>query len=156
MMTGEMKMEELYPLILQGLDECGEFVFLPKGISMLPTIVQFKDRVKLIKADSIKKYSIVLYRRENGQFVMHRVVGIRNGTYTMCGDNQLGYERGIKKEQIIALASEIIYEDGKIVSCMGFGNYIRGFCIRAERFIPRAWKGLKRRLYPLYKRIIKK
>ncbi len=155
-MTGEMKMEDIYPLILKGLDECGEFVFLPKGRSMLPTIVQFKDRVKLIKADNIKKYSIVLYKRENGQFVMHRVVRIKNGTYTMCGDNQLGYEKGIKKEQIIALVSEIIHEDGKIVSCIGFGNYMHGFFIRAVRFIPRIWKGLKRRLYPIYKRIMKK
>ncbi len=151
-----MKMEEIYPLIQSILNEYGEFVFSPKGISMYPTIIQLQDRVKLIKPENIKKYSIVLYRRENGQFVMHRVVKIKNGTYTMCGDNQLAYERGIKKEQIIALVSEIIHDDGKIVSCTGFGNFIRGFIIRSVRFVPRAWKALKRRLYPLYKKIKRK
>jgi len=145
MMTGEMKMEDMLPLILESLENNGEFVFYPKGISMLPTIVQLKDRVKLVKPDCIKKYSIVLYRRENGKFVLHRVVKKpENGVYTMCGDNQCFSEYGIKSSQVIAVVSEILKENDKVVSCLGSFNYFYGICIRAYRFPKKVYHVLKR------------
>jgi hypothetical protein len=151
-MIGEMKMEDMLPLITEALDTSGEFVFYPRGISMLPTIVQLKDKVKLIKPDNIKKYSIVLYRRTDGKFVLHRIVKKpNNGIYTMCGDNQVYYERGIKKEQIIAAVSEIIRENGNAVSCCGTANYLYGVWIRAYRFPNRLYLALRHRIRKLLK-----
>ena len=146
-MTCEMKMEDMLPLILDSLNSKGNFIFFPKGISMLPTIVQLEDRVKLINPENIKKYHIALYRRNDGHFVLHRVVRVhKNGTFTMSGDNQLSLEHDIKKEQIIALVSEIIHSNGKTVSCTGINNSIYGFFIRAYRFSQRCTRALRRRV----------
>lgn len=83
-------------------------VFSPDGTSMLPLIRPNADRVMLKKApETLKKYDLPLYLREDGKFILHRVVGIKNGTYTMCGDNQFDREYGVKKENILALACGI-------------------------------------------------
>lgn len=97
--------------------DCGKtVVFSPKGTSMLPLIRQNVDRVVLKKAPKqLKKYDLPLYLRENGQFVLHRVVGIDKRGYVMCGDNQFEREYGIKNEQILALACGV-YRENEYVS----------------------------------------
>ena len=56
---------------------------------------------------------IPLYRRNDGAFVLHRVVGIKeNGEYIMCGDNQFLLEFGITDKNIIGVARTLII-DGK-------------------------------------------
>lgn len=79
--------------------------FGPKGTSMLPLIRQNIDTIVLKSPpDRLKKYDLPLYRRENGQFVLHRVVGFDKDGYMTCGDNQNIYEHGVKQSQIIAIA----------------------------------------------------
>jgi hypothetical protein len=57
-----------------------------------------------------------LYRRQDGTFVLHRVVGFtENGDYIMCGDNQFLKEKGIAHSQIIGVVTEIT-RDGKTFS----------------------------------------
>ena len=97
--------------------DCGKtVVFSPKGTSMMPLIRQGIDRVVLKKApEKLKKYDLPLYLRKNGQFVLHRVVGMDKDGYIMCGDNQFQHERGIKPEQILAIA-EGIYKGDEFVA----------------------------------------
>lgn len=155
-MTGEMKMEDMLPLIIESLEACGEFVFYPRGTSMLPTIVQLNDQVKLKKPGYIKKYSIVLYRRENGKFVLHRVVKKpKNGIYTMCGDNQYYFEYGIKHSQVIAVVSHILKKNGKTINCNGLYNYIYGMFIRFYRYPKKLYYNLRYRIRNLLKLNIK-
>ena len=62
----------------------GSMSFIPAGKSMLPTIRDKKDLVTISPANDIKKYDIVLYRRKNGKYVLHRVVKIlNNNSYMM-------------------------------------------------------------------------
>ncbi len=84
------------------LDSGGEFTLFPRGTSMLPLIVEGRDSVTIIKAEKYRVGDIVFYRRESGGYILHRIIGEESGTFTMCGDNQLLPERGIKPEQIIA------------------------------------------------------
>lgn len=97
------------------LDSGGEFVIYPKGTSMLPLIRQGRDSVTLAKPSApLKSGDIAFYLRDNGQYVLHRVVGVEGGLYIMCGDNQLALEKGIEPRQIIGLAVGIC-RDGKFV-----------------------------------------
>ena len=90
--------------------------FGPKGISMLPLIRQFQDTVVIKKApEKLKKYDIPLYRRDDGHFVLHRVVGENADGYIMCGDNQCVYEYGITDRHILAVA-EGMYRGDKYFS----------------------------------------
>lgn len=97
------------------LDSGGEFVIYPKGTSMLPLIRQGRDSVTLAKPSApLKRGDIAFYLRDNGQYVLHRVVGVEDGLYIMCGDNQLALEKGIEPRQIIGAAVKI-GRDGKFV-----------------------------------------
>lgn len=82
---------------------------------MQPFIVQGRDKVTLAALpDRIKKYDIILYKRENGTFVLHRVTGKKENAYIFRGDNQFSDEYGIKREQMIGRVTEIIRGDDVI------------------------------------------
>ncbi len=107
--------------VIEAIDEVlasgGEFHLYPKGKSMLPLLKQERDSVILKRSIDVpaKKHDIAFYRRNDGHFVLHRVMRIEDdGTYTMCGDNQTALEKGIQGEQIIAYVSTI-YRKGKKV-----------------------------------------
>ena len=94
---------ELLPLMLEILQGGGEFRLYPRGTSMLPLLRQDVDSVILRTDDHIKKGDICLYKRNNGDFVLHRVVKAEpDGTFVFRGDNQTIAEPKIGKEQIIA------------------------------------------------------
>lgn len=119
----EFYLADAIDVIEEVLSSGGEFRLYPKGTSMLPLIVQGRDSVILRKnKDRLKNKDIALYRRSNGQFVLHRVVKIeKDGTYTMCGDNQTMLERGIKNEQIIAYVDRVYH--GEKVLCSNSFKY---------------------------------
>lgn len=108
-------MDEIMPVIRMSLKNNGNFTMVPKGTSMEPFIHGGRDKVVLEPLPAqIKKYQIILYQRDDGSYVMHRVVGKDSSGYIMRGDNQSVNERGITKNQMIAKVKNII-RDGKII-----------------------------------------
>lgn len=90
------------------LDSGGEFTIFPKGTSMLPLIVHQRDSVTLAKpSGDLRRGDIAFYLRDNGQYVLHRVIKSENGRYTMCGDNQVTPEAGIENRHIIGVVRRI-------------------------------------------------
>ena len=80
----------------------------PRGVSMLPLIREGKDSVILSpKPERLKKYDLPLYRRADGSYILHRVVGFSGDTYIMCGDNQYAMERGVPHSSVVAVVSKI-------------------------------------------------
>ena len=98
----ELSMSDIWQLANEVISSGGEFRLFHKGTSMMPLLRQEIDSVVLVSPDDIKKNDILLYKRSNGQFVMHRAIKIKNDEYIMCGDNQYEHEHGIKKENILA------------------------------------------------------
>ena len=108
----KIPLSELYPLIEEALKKGGSFRFSPQGISMLPFLMAGRDEVLLSPGDTPKKYDICLFRRENGAFVLHRVVAVcKDGSYTFCGDNQLYHERSVPRESIVGRVTAV-FRDG--------------------------------------------
>ena len=105
-----VSLAEMYPLICEVLDAGGTFSLTITGTSMYPFILGGRDQVTLSKLTRpLKKNDLPLYRRRDGAFVLHRVVHVeQDGTYTMCGDHQNQLERGIRPEQMIALATAFV------------------------------------------------
>ena len=70
-----LRLDDLMPVIRERL-EAGETVeFMPRGVSMLPLLRQGRDAVVLSPLpERLRKYDVVLYRRRNGQYVLHRIV----------------------------------------------------------------------------------
>lgn len=135
---GLFRLADYAGTIREVMDSGGEFTIFPKGTSMLPLIVQGRDSVTLVKAEEFRAGDIAFYQRENGQYVLHRIIGERDGTFTMCGDNQLAPEYGVKPEQIIAKAAYITRKGSKITPrSLPYRLYVllwRSFFIRRVYF----------------------
>ena len=115
----EYRLEELLPLIQEALDAGKQVKFSPRGTSMLPMLRQGIDRVILSPApQKLRKYDLPLYRRENGQFVLHRVVKVGK-TYSCIGDNQFVVEHGLEHTQMIGLVTAF-YRDKKEIPVTAF------------------------------------
>ncbi len=111
-----VRLEELYPVIAEKLESGGSVTFKPHGISMLPLIRQGIDSITI---ESLKKNplvgDVIFYRRTNGQFVLHRIIGMDKEGYVLCGDNQWVKEYGITENQIIGVMTAILRDD-KVVA----------------------------------------
>ena len=118
----EFYLSDAIEIIEEVLSSGGEFNIFPKGVSMLPLIVQDRDSVVLKRDfDNIaRKHDIAFYRRTNGQFVLHRVMKVcDDNTYIMCGDNQIAYEENVSGACIIGVVSGIV-RNGKKIDLDGF------------------------------------
>lgn len=136
----KVALKELYPVIKEQL-ESGKTVALPiTGTSMLPLLVAGRDNVIISSVEKPNINDIVFYRRDNGQFVLHRIIGIDENGYTLCGDNQWVKEYGIKDHNIIGVVIEI-NRNGK------------NFSINEKKYVKYYKRWLK--LFPIRKPLIK-
>ena len=120
------------------------------GNSMRPFIKDGRDTVWLeaCKDSDYKRGKILLFRREGGKFVLHRVRKVMpDGTLVMNGDAQYWCE-SIKKEQVLAVVT-YIETNGKKRSCNSmrykFGievwqilKPLRPWIFRAQRIIKKS------------------
>ena len=82
------------------------------GGSMTPFLVHRRDTVYLSKADRpLKRGDMVLYQRDNGRYVLHRVLRADGDAFTMIGDAQTQPEPGIRRDQIRAVVTAVRRKD---------------------------------------------
>lgn len=118
-------MIDLYPLIKESFEQGLDFVFLSKGSSMLP-LIKDKDSVTLEKSNVYKKNDIVLYRRKNGDFILHRIYKVKKDIYYLLGDHQINVEYPIYENQLIGKV-KCYTHNGKKHELKGFKYRI--YCI---------------------------
>ena len=155
MNNGEVYLSDAIGIIEEVLESGAEFLLSPKGTSMLPLIVQGKDRVVLKKYGTSlpQKHDIVFYRRADGVFVLHRIMKIsKDGSFVMCGDNQILLEYGIFPEQIFAFVSAIHKGERLLkLSSLRYRIYVRIWCFlpyrRFAMFFKNKFRALKRKLF---------
>lgn len=119
-------MEQMVPLMAEVLAQGRSVRFSPKGVSMLPMLRQGKDSVVLSPApERLRIYDIPLYRRDNGQYVLHRIIATGD-TYTCMGDHQFRPEPGIRADQIIGVVTAFYRVERRIpVTSPGYRIYCR-------------------------------
>ena len=150
----EVHLSEAIEIIEEVLSSGGEFRMVPKGTSMLPLIVQGKDSVVLKRkpVSEIQKHDIIFYRRDNGQFILHRVLKVcDDGTYILCGDNQTYLEKGVRPDQIIGYVSQINKKEKRLSpTSVSYRIYMLIWMWMPYRktvlFIKRGFRFLKRKL----------
>lgn len=122
----ETNLETLLPFLKEELDAGRSVRFSPRGTSMLPLLRPGTDSVELSPPPAVlKKYDLPLYRRADGSFVLHRVVGIGQG-YTCMGDNQFAPETGVPHERVLAVVSAVFRGEKRIpVTDFSYGCYCR-------------------------------
>jgi len=96
-------MEELSELVLLQLEKGGRANLTVTGCSMQPMLQHRKDTVELIPVSGKQgPGDIILYRRDNGQYVLHRIIALSSEGYVCCGDNQAMRET-VRKDQLLAV-----------------------------------------------------
>ena len=134
--------------IRQALAKYNKIIQPIKGSSMLPMLDEDKDAVELVAVTgTLKKYDLPLFRRRNGQLVLHRVIAVKKNHYLICGDNSMEVEK-VPRERILAVATGF-YKDGRYVSCQDedYLTYVqerwKDFSSREIiRKIPNDWKAV--------------
>ncbi|MEE0856332.1 MAG: nucleotidyltransferase family protein [Ruminococcus sp.] len=90
------------------ITEQGKLVYTNVGDSMYPLI---KPR-DLLVIEAVKKPlkvgDVPLYKRDSGQYVLHRIVGIDSGEYSTKGDNRTFVEKGVTDKHIIGVLTAIV------------------------------------------------
>lgn len=112
-------MKDMVGLIEEVISTGGEFRLYPRGTSMLPLIKQGKDSVILVKPSLLSVNDIILYKRKNEQFVLHRIVKINGKDLVICGDNQTNLEYGITVDDVIAKVSAIYIDETRYEGVTG-------------------------------------
>ena len=86
-------MDQLIQLVQLQLAESGRASLLVTGNSMLPVFRHMRDRVLLAPPERFQKGDIILYQRNDGKYVLHRILQKKEGYVICCGDNQWVKER---------------------------------------------------------------
>ena len=145
----QVRMDDMMPLMREKLAAGHTVQLSPVGISMLPMLRQGRDCVSLKPISGrLKKYDIPLYQRDDGHYVLHRIVKVGE-TYTCIGDNQFELEHGLRHDQMIAVVTEFYRGEKKhSVAEFSYRLYCRFWHYsRGIRQIGRRGKGwLKRHL----------
>ena len=122
----DVPLAQLMPVLREFLDVGKNVKISPQGISMLPMIRQGIDKVVLSPiSGELRKYDLPLYQRDDGHFVLHRIVKTGE-TYTCIGDNQFELEHGLRHDQMIAVVTAF-YRGDKLhsVNELGYQIYCR-------------------------------
>lgn len=94
----------------------GRLVYTNMGDSMLPLIRQDRDLLVIEKPTGrLNRLDIPLYKRDSGQYVLHRILRVRERDYILCGDNRWSVESGVMDCHIIGVLTARI-RDGKELS----------------------------------------
>ena len=152
-LTKEMRLEQLMPLIRERLAAGQTVSFSPRGVSMRPMLRQGIDSVELAPiSGQLKKYDLPLYQRDNGQYVLHRIVGVTE-TYCCVGDNQFDLEYGVRHDQLIALVTSFTRGSKRIsVTNVGYRIYCRFWC--TTRPVRHLWRRALGRIKRIAKTIL--
>lgn len=143
--------KELTPFIKEMIDKEKSVQLTVTGNSMFPLFAHLRDSVVIKKSDNYGKYDIILYVRENGDLILHRIVKVKDEVFYLCGDNQTAIEYPIYKEQVIGKVVSFTRKN-KNFDINGFipWLYSRFWCINIKmrtpviRFLIKIWRRIKR------------
>ena len=98
-------MTEIYSsgIVESELSRNGSFASVTKGVSMRPLFSTCRDMI-VVKplASPPKKYDVVLYRGAGGEYILHRIIKVRDDLYIIRGDNTYSKEY-VPKDAVIGV-----------------------------------------------------
>lgn len=108
--------------IEEQLRQEGYVLTLSVGVSMRPMLTQRTEQllIEVIK-EPLNVNDVVLYKRANGQYVLHRIVRDCKAYYLIRGDNCYGNEK-VFPQQIIGILKGF-YKGDKFTDCKASKTY---------------------------------
>lgn len=134
--------------LLQTLEHTQPVPLVISGSSMDPFLVHGRDTVFLTKLTRpVKRGDMLLYRRANGQYILHRVYRAGEDTLQLIGDGQVHIEPGIRHSRVLAVVSAVRRKGRLLEPGHPTWVFYEKIWIRLIRCRPRLL-GLYRRLRP--------
>lgn len=130
-----LPVEQVAKLVQVQLENGGVAQLNVTGYSMMPLLYHCRDRVQLAPVTGEEKTGdVIFYRRENGKFILHRIIAVTPDGYICCGDNQAEKEQ-VLRQQLLAVMTGFTRK-GKTYSVthLGYrlyaGLWVGLFCLR--------------------------
>lgn len=151
-----MKLKDALPVVLTAIESEGGFHFYQHGTSMLPMLRDGIDSVVIVSKSRIKPRvgDVILYRRGDGSFVLHRIVAARKSGFVTCGDNQTVPEKNVGEDSVIGVLGS--FYRGDILVTRDNAEYCRyvkkRMRSRRYRYLLARAKALMRRIKKIIER----
>lgn len=141
-LSGEFIILEALRLVGEGRD----VIFPVKGTSMLPFIIGGKESAVFSPVKKIKKGRVVLAYTSGGNYVVHRIIKIKDNDITLMGDGNLKGCEYCKLSDIKAEVNYVIGQNGK-------KRCLNTFWRLAAAFFWRILRPVRRYLLAIYRRL---
>lgn len=145
--------ERAYAVIQDKIAQGEPLLIAPQGTSMFPFLISGRDKVLITPITSQKRPrrgDIVLYRREEGLLVLHRMHHRNRKGYFFTGDNQTELEGPLDREQLLGIVTRICRQ-GRDFSPRHPAFWIAGrLWLRVRPFRPMISKSAKKILTALH------
>ena len=141
-LSDEFIMAEALRLVGEGRD----VIFPVKGVSMLPFIIGGKESAVFSPVKKIKKGRVVLAYTSGGNYVVHRIIKIKDDDITLMGDGNLKGCEYCKLSDIKAEVNYVIGQNGK-------KRCLNTFWRLAAAFFWRILRPVRRYLLAIYRRL---
>lgn len=107
---------------VKALEKSAVIAFVPDGRSMWPFLKAKKQTVIIARKEGkLSPFSVALYKRDNGDYALHRVLRLADGGYQMKGDSQR--------------SSEFVLEGNVVGVLKGYYKKNRYFDAASQKFI---------------------
>ena len=111
------------------LEKHGIYASNTRGYSMKPLLSHHRDVVIIMPPEGeLKKYDVALYPMGESDYILHRVIAVRDDCYIIRGDNTYVKER-VPKDMVIGVMTEFT-RAGKHHTCrdLSYRLYSRVWC----------------------------
>ena len=109
----ELLLEEYRKLLQE--ENVKELPLTITGNSMSPFLIHGRDTVYLSRLTRpARRGDMLLYRRDNGAYILHRVYAVTPDAYSMVGDAQTELEHGIRPDQVIAVVTRVARKEQEL------------------------------------------
>ena len=140
-----VSLEYLAPFIEEKLENGESIEIIVTGNSMFPLFTTERDTVTLIKPKKLKKRQIAFYLRDNGQYILHRIIKIKGDDIYCVGDNQTEIEGPLRKDQFKGIVTHYVRKGKKRrVNCLWHKIYSFIWCLSIKKR-----RGLMRLLFKI-------
>jgi len=116
--VNRLKSREMFPLVKEIIESGKSVRIMVTGMSMYPFLREGIDSVELTKPNyqKLRRGDIVLIVRDNGQYIMHRVLKKEKDCFYIVGDAQQWVEGPLRPDQLFASVTAV-WRKEKYIDC---------------------------------------
>lgn len=149
----KIKADSLFPMIQEIVAQGQNVRVAVSGSSMYPFLRDGVDSVEFIQAafSDLSRGDVVLIRRKDGPYIMHRVLKKGNDSFYMVGDAQQWVEGPLYPDQVIAKAHAVWRNNKRIPADRSLWRVLAEcwlILLPWRGKILQVYNGVKRRLLP--------